>query len=93
MKSFNATNLDRKSGIRGPKTMGAALRSGPRALGSIPATAKRWKHKSPLPPRTTADIMKANLFMRTREFCGSPQRYLPLSKTRTQSCGIGNGAG
>src|SRR5271156_3852732 len=26
MKSLNATNLDRKSGIRGPKTMGEALR-------------------------------------------------------------------
>jgi hypothetical protein len=26
MKLLNATNLDRKSGIRGPKTMGEALR-------------------------------------------------------------------
>jgi hypothetical protein len=27
MKLLNATNLDRKSGIRGPKTMGEALNS------------------------------------------------------------------
>jgi hypothetical protein len=27
MKMLNATNLDRKSGIRGPKTMGEALHS------------------------------------------------------------------